>query len=332
MIKILIFGTGGLAHFLTQHLACNQAEILAYVDRVSQIIPPPGINSEQVPTISPEEINSYAYDYIVIAFSNVSKGFEILKEQGVPKEKIVAYSFYGGFPYKDNYWQKKVNAWMHQEFNDNLIRDIFTIPPKTNYLCSMNIVQDGHIIEKDFVREQTLGLIAKEIRRRALGGNVAELGVFRGEFSKKINYLFPEKTLYLFDTFEGFDPKDIKSDCSLSLGEKLDNFNHTTVESVLEQMPYRNKCVVKRGFFPDTFDLPEEEFAFVSIDADLYAPIKSGLEIFYPRLQKGGYIMVHDYNNIVYKGAAKAVREWCDGRHISYVPIPDISGTVVLTK
>jgi len=89
---------------------------------------------------------------------------------------------------------------------------------------------------------------------------------------------------------------------------------------------------IKKGYFPETFDLENEVFAFVSIDADLYDPIKSGLEIFYPRLSKGGYIMVHDYNNIVYGGAMRAVQEYCDKNLISYVPIPDVAGSIIITK
>jgi O-methyltransferase len=33
----------------------------------------------------------------------------------------------------------------------------------------------------------------------------------------------------------------------------------------------------------------------VLLDADLFAPIKAGLELFWPRLVPGGLILVHDY-------------------------------------
>lgn len=70
----------------------------------------------------------------------------------------------------------------------------------------------------------------------------------------------------------------------------------------------------------------------MSIDVDLYELIKRGLELFYPRFEKGGYIMLHDYNNFIYKGATKAVREYCDEQSISYTPIPNIAGTIIITK
>ena len=44
------------------------------------------------------------------------------------------------------------------------------------------------------------------------------------------------------------------------------------------------------------------------------------------------YIMVHDYNNIVYNGTAQAVVEYCDKNGISYVPLADMAGSIVITK
>ncbi|MDR2361603.1 MAG: hypothetical protein LBD91_02625 [Prevotellaceae bacterium] len=44
---------------------------------------------------------------------------------------------------------------------------------------------------------------------RDIEGCVAEGGVFQGEFAKEINRIFPTKKLYLFDTFSGFDERDV---------------------------------------------------------------------------------------------------------------------------
>ena len=42
--------------------------------------------------------------------------------------------------------------------------------------------------------------------------------------------------------------------------------------------------------------------------------------------------MVHDFNNLEYKGVREAVLEFCRENGISYVPIPDVAGTVIITK
>jgi len=62
----------------------------------------------------------------------------------------------------------------------------------------------------DYIRVSSLVLIANEIYDKNILGNVAELGVFKGNFAGIINRVFPDKKLYLFDTFEGFDKRDIK--------------------------------------------------------------------------------------------------------------------------
>jgi O-methyltransferase len=41
--------------------------------------------------------------------------------------------------------------------------------------------------------------------------------------------------------------------------------------------------------------------------------------------------MVHDYNNN-YQGCKKAVNEFCRKYAVSFVPIPDIGGTIVIQK
>lgn len=43
----------------------------------------------------------------------------------------------------------------------------------------------------------------------SIEGSVAEAGVYQGNFSAVINKCFPTRKLYLFDTFEGFDSKEI---------------------------------------------------------------------------------------------------------------------------
>ena len=48
-------------------------------------------------------------------------------------------------------------------------------------------------------------------------------------------------------------------------------------------------------------------YAFVSIDADLYAPTAAALPLFWDRLSPGGVIMVHDYNSTQFPGVGKAV-------------------------
>lgn len=184
----------------------------------------------------------------------------------------------------------------------------------------------------DYIRLATLELISNEIRKKNLDGSVAEVGVYKGKFAKYINQYFPSKKLYLFDTFEGFDEKDKKTEKELGFDDATQDFSNTSVEMVLKNMPFPKKCIIKKGFFPQTTAGLEDSFVFVSLDTDLYEPIYQGLIYFYPRMKKGGYIFVHDVNNDSYKGAAKAVEQFSAEQNLSFVPIPDSCGSVIFIK
>lgn len=162
-------------------------------------------------------------------------------------------------------------------------------------------------------------------------GAVAELGVFRGEFAKEINKVFSDKLLYLFDTFEGFSEQDCQIEMVRGYADrnKEGYFSDTTEEMVMKKMEYPNNCRIYKGFFPDSAYGIDEEFCFVSLDADLYAPTLAGLEFFYSRLVEGGVILIHDYFSKAFYGVKDAVREWCSKNQIRYIPIGDTLSVVI---
>jgi O-methyltransferase len=184
----------------------------------------------------------------------------------------------------------------------------------------------------DYVRLSTLELISHEINKKKLSGNVAELGVYKGRFARYINQYFPDRTLYLFDTFEGFDKRDLISENQKNFSSGEQDFSDTSVEAVLKLMPFPQKCNPVIGFFPESAKRINDSFVFVSLDADLFEPIYNGLKFFYPKLVSGGYIFIHDFNNDAYKGARKAVEQFCEEFKINYLPIPDVGGSAVILK
>jgi O-methyltransferase len=184
----------------------------------------------------------------------------------------------------------------------------------------------------DYIRLSTLELISFEINQKKLAGNVAELGVFKGKFAKYINNYFPDRLLYLFDTFEGFDPRDVQSENEKKFSSGDQDFSDTSVESVLKRMPFPQQCQIVKGFFPESAKNIVDKFVLVSLDADLYEPIYNGLEFFYPKLVSGGYILIHDFNNDAYPGSRRAVEEFCKIYNVNYLPISDLGGSAVILK
>lgn len=323
--RIIIFGTGSISKYLTEHVK-SDVEIIAYLTS-------DGADDINGKTVLPlNQLRTIEYDYIVIAFGNTPKGIEVLKAENVPPEKIVGYA-YRGSDYETNLLQKECDRLVHECLSDERIPELFDLPQKRYYVCGMNIQENQNVISRDYVREQTLSLLAEEIVRKKVPGNVAEIGVSQGILARKMNILFPDRTLYLFDTYNGLPEEDKARAVSQGWGEKLYALGErgTPVEKVLEIMPYRDRCVIKQGKFPDTFDL-QGELALVSLDLDFYESTKRGLEVLYPHLGEGGYIMVHDYNNLAFTETKNAVTEFCDEHHVACVPIPDVAGTVVLVK
>lgn len=223
----------------------------------------------------------------------------------------------------------KIAAAFNYIFGSILNKKGIRINSSLNYLTRKRSVDRNYM---DYIRLATLELVAAEINTNEVPGAVAELGVYRGKFARYINQYFPARTLYLFDTYEGFNKADIITEVQQNFSSGEQDFTNTSVQEVLQRMPFRDQCVIKKGYFPESAAGLEEQFAFVSIDTDLYEPIYSGLNYFYPRLQKGGYIFVHDYNNSGYKGAREAVEKFCAEYGLSKTPIPDSGGTVILGK
>ncbi|MCL2494820.1 MAG: TylF/MycF family methyltransferase [Oscillospiraceae bacterium] len=184
----------------------------------------------------------------------------------------------------------------------------------------------------DYVRNASLELAAREICERGVAGAAAELGVFRGDYAKLINQAFPDRKLYLFDTFSGFDPDEYAWERQRGYVREVDDFSDTSMDLVLRKMKYPQNCVVKQGYFPDSAAGLDEQFAFVSIDCDLYQPTLAGLRFFRERLSPGGYIFVHDYQNPVYVGVKAAVRDFCESSGDTYFLLPDTCGSAVITR
>lgn len=200
---------------------------------------------------------------------------------------------------------------------------------------SLSFLQRKRQIDKnyfDYIRLATLELVSYEISKRNLQGSVAELGVYKGKFARYINQYFPDRSLYLFDTFEGFDKRDLKSEKENEFSTGDQDFSDTSIESVLKLMPHPKKCIPIKGFFPESAKSLNDIFVFVSIDADLYEPIYNGLVFFYPRLVTGGYIFIHDFNNDNYKGSRKAVEQFCKEQSINCLPLPDSGGSAIIIK
>lgn len=208
----------------------------------------------------------------------------------------------------------------YKEFESKKIIDLFPIKPLYK--------KDSRII--------SLEMASREIKRNKVPGAIAELGVYRGYFAEYISLFFPDRTFYLIDTFEGFSERDtrIDNENGYSQFEAGKWFMDTGIELVKDKMSNPERCRFIKGVFPESSILMDskEKFCFVHLDADLYMPIRAGLEYFYPRMSPGGYIFIHDFNGYACKGVRQAVAEFCAEHETGYVCLPDSieKGTAVI--
>jgi len=142
------------------------------------------------------------------------------------------------------------------------------------------------------------------VRTKKVDGDIAEVGVYRGASAKLICEAKGDKTLHLFDTFEGL-PDLSKIDDSKMFHRGQFFATCADVENYLRE--YSDVHFYK-GLFPLTAGpLQGKMFSFVNLDVDLYEATSSCLKFFYPRMNKGGVIIAHDYIN------APGVRKAFDG-------------------
>lgn len=173
----------------------------------------------------------------------------------------------------------------------------------------------------------------KQILRENIAGDFAELGVWRGNTASVLAHYASgaNRKVYLFDTFEGFDIRDL-ADIDK---DKQMAFADTSLATVKEVIGSSSDiCKFVKGYFPST--LTDEHrgatYSIVSIDCDLYEPMKAGLEFFYPLMSKGGLLLLHDYSSVFWNGAKKAIDEFCTNNEEYVILMPDKSGSAFIRK
>ena len=190
-------------------------------------------------------------------------------------------------------------------------------------------VQQAAIATGDYARYASLALALTRIEKDSIPGALAEVGVYQGATSRFLLSCAPGRTLYLFDTFEGFPVEDREPE---NRGDT--RFRDTSEADVRRALGDAKNVVIRKGRFPETAQgLEDERFAFALLDLDVFPPTLAGLEFFYPRLARGGYLFVHDYNSPESNSACRrAVSQFMAGRPEQIVELPDAWGSVVIRK
>ncbi len=184
----------------------------------------------------------------------------------------------------------------------------------------------GEVIYQTPEEQQVTRELLKTI---TVPGDFAEVGVFNGGTALIMRELAPQREMYLFDTFEGFADELHESDpAHYKVGDCA-----APIEVVERQFKGDKKAHIIKGVFPETSDIiKDKKFAFVHIDVDIYLPTKLSLEFFYPRMVKGGAILIHDYP--AHSGVKLAVDQFLSDKTILTKTSPRqfVEGNVLLIQ
>lgn len=161
-----------------------------------------------------------------------------------------------------------------------------------------------------------------EINKKQLEGSFVECGVFKGgsvmnmaltqlNFNKLVH-------IYLYDTFEGMTPqgqydinhKGVSADRILKNPSKMCICSLEQVKNNLKLTGYPAEFLhFRKGDVAHTLqEDPPNKISLLRLDTDWYESTKIELEILYPKLVKGGILILDDYG--YWKGAKKAADDY----------------------
>jgi O-methyltransferase len=215
-------------------------------------------------------------------------------------------------------------------------------PPKATYLHADFSPQENKIwqLVQPFTMTSPERLVAftraiDYVIKNNIAGDVVECGVWKGgsimaALQTLVYQQITNKNIYLYDTFEGmseptnedksFDGR--AAQMQLNEADKLKSivWCYSTLDEVQANIakidyPLANIHFVQ-GKVEDTIPATmPEKIAILRLDTDWYASTKHELVHLFPRLVRGGILIIDDYGH--WEGCRKAVDEYFEAQNIS---------------
>lgn len=159
-----------------------------------------------------------------------------------------------------------------------------------------------------------------------LSGDIAECGVFQGATLVPVTYMMDkfgdERQIYGFDSFEGFGSAaaiESEKDTTGHIDLETEMFQQTSVSLIKDKLKLtrtntKNLHLVK-GYFENSLPAySDHSYSFVHLDCDLASSYITCLEFFYPRMNKGGYILFDEYLDPIYTIATEAIDKFFEDK------------------
>jgi Macrocin-O-methyltransferase (TylF) len=161
-------------------------------------------------------------------------------------------------------------------------------------------------------------------------GDIVECGVWRGGSMKLSAHVLlalgvTDRTLFLYDTFEGMTEPDPEVDIDASGNNAANDWlevqrrgvkwSYAPIEEVRDVIAGSgypmDKVVFVKGPVEDTIPAKvPDRISLLRLDTDWYSSTKHEIEHLYPRLSMHGVLLLDDYGH--YQGARRAIDEYFD--------------------
>lgn len=173
-------------------------------------------------------------------------------------------------------------------------------------------------------------------RVKDLEGDFVECGVNKGGLSSAvINYVGFDKLLdkrfYLFDTYQGLSKAHLSSDKEIFEYEsKWKDYYTDCYDEVKERFSkYENVSVIK-GTVPETLEnVTIDKVSYLSIDMNCYLPEIKAMEFFWPKMVKGGIIILDDYAWVGHEDQQKGFDIFAKEHNIQILTLPTGQGLII---
>lgn len=173
-------------------------------------------------------------------------------------------------------------------------------------------------------REELIELIPK-------GKVGAEIGIFKGEFSR----ILLEKTLpqlfYMIDPWEGRVMSGDKNGQNI---EYIDGDRYY-VEHIIPEFLFQPHIKILRNYSDILSLFPDNHLDWIYIDgAHDYENVRYDLEHSLLKVKSGGFILGHDYTTNMFPGLVYAVDEFCNnhGLKIEYLTEDGCPSYLIVNK
>ena len=170
-------------------------------------------------------------------------------------------------------------------------------------------------------------------------GDFVECGVYRGDMTwmitETVDLSRTAKTFYLYDTFNGFDPRYSSAedfpDAPILYELANNEYSAEDVEGyVRERFQAKKYIVVTKGPVPDAlYQVAPSQIAFLHLDMNSPRAEVGALEVLFNRISIGGIVIFDDYGWKVFRKQKEAADVFMAAQGQTIMELPTGQGLII---